>query len=68
MFTVLWNPDIFHVVKFLPEGEHFNTAYFVEVIMQRLLENVCPGMEENDPKPILLHLDNARPHNSKAVQ
>jgi hypothetical protein len=55
-------------VEFLPEGEHFNNTYFVKVSMQQLLENICPEMEKNDPKPILLHLDNTHPHNSKAVQ
>jgi hypothetical protein len=38
MITMIWNPHGFHIVHALPKGENFNVIYYVEHILQLILE------------------------------
>jgi hypothetical protein len=38
VITIAWNPHSFHVVDVLPKGESFNTTYYIEHIIQQILE------------------------------
>ena len=64
MITIIWGVWGFYIVDMLPEGDHYNSSYFVRHIIKPL------GVKKNDIWPgrgqhlIMLHLDNARVHNS----
>jgi len=53
------------VVKWLPVGDRFNTTYFINEIINALVETLKERGEWKERKWYRLHLDNARPHNSK---
>jgi hypothetical protein len=36
MFTIVWNPDGFHLVDILPKGFKFNASYYVIQILDPL--------------------------------
>jgi hypothetical protein len=38
MLTILWNPREFHIVKILPHGISFIAAWFIDQILQPLVE------------------------------
>jgi hypothetical protein len=58
MITIVWNPQGFHLVDALPKGQKFNANYYIDRIIQSLLESRSTG---RDPG-LIIHADNARPH------
>jgi hypothetical protein len=58
MITVVWNPQSFHLVDALPKGQKLNASYYIDIILQRVLESRSSG-----PGPgLIIHADNARSH------
>jgi hypothetical protein len=43
----------------------YNTTFFCDVVIPDLLEIVCAGSRRRTLKGTVMHLDNARPHNSQ---
>jgi hypothetical protein len=43
----------------------YNTTFFVESVVSDLVEHVCQESRQNTLRGILVHLDNARPYNSR---
>jgi hypothetical protein len=43
MVTIIWNPQGFHHVDALPKVQKFNANYYIDRILQRLLENRSTG-------------------------
>ena len=66
MVLIFWNPHYFYLVKLLPYGMKFNSNYFINEILEPINEMITPLREEIDQN-IILHFDNARPHNSNKV-
>jgi histone-lysine N-methyltransferase SETMAR len=64
MFTIVWNPRGFHLIKVLEKGCKFNTGYYLAEILEPL-----PQWRSNEAagnkRQLLLHADNARPHTAK---
>ena len=68
MLTIIWGVYGTYIIDELPEGEHFNSQYFVEHILLPLeaqKQIIWPGRGNHK---ILLHLDNCRVHNSQYTQ
>jgi hypothetical protein len=38
MLTVVWNPNLFHLIDVLPNGCKFNTSYYVNNVLRRFSE------------------------------
>jgi histone-lysine N-methyltransferase SETMAR len=61
MIPIVWNSQDFHLVDALTTGQKFNANYYIDRILQPLLENrstVCgPGL--------IIHADNARSHTAQ---
>jgi transposase len=63
MATIVWNPQSFHLINVLPKGQKFNANYYIDRILQSLLENRPTG-----PGPsLIIHADNARPHTARQI-
>jgi hypothetical protein len=58
MVTIVWNPHGFHFVDGLPKGQKFNANYYIDNILQPLLESRSTGPSSG----LIIHADNARPH------
>jgi hypothetical protein len=58
MVPIVWNPQGFHLVDALPKGQKVNASYYINTVLQPLLES-----RSNGPGPgLIIHADNARPH------
>jgi hypothetical protein len=58
MVTIVWNPHGFHLIDALPKGQTFNAIYYVNIIIQPLLDGRSSGLGSG----LMIHADNARPH------
>jgi hypothetical protein len=47
------------------KGITYNSAFFCDCVVSDLVENFCADRHKNTLKGIVVHLDNAHPHNSK---
>jgi transposase InsO family protein len=61
MVTIVWNPHGFHLVDGLPKGQKFNASYYIDNILQSLLEGRSTGPDSG----LIIHADNARPHTAQ---
>lgn len=67
MLTVIWNPNGFYVIDFLPQGTKYNSEYFINSILKQIFEKKSLIWKNARNRKIWLHLDNSRIHNSKAT-
>jgi hypothetical protein len=58
MVMVFWNPHGFHFIEALPKGQILNATYYLNIILQSLLDSRSnwPGAGR------MIHADNASPH------
>jgi hypothetical protein len=63
MVAIVWNPQDFHLVDALPKDQKFNANYYIDRILQSLLEN-CSTWRGPD---LIIHADNARPHTAQKL-
>jgi hypothetical protein len=63
MVTIVWNPQVFHLVDALPKGQKFNVNYYIDKILQTLLESRSTGRGPG----LIIHADNARPHTARTI-
>lgn len=52
-------------VELLPEGQNFNSQYFIDVIIPKIYDLAYPKGWKTKDKKCLLHFDNAPSHKSK---
>jgi transposase len=63
IITIVWNPQDFHLVDALPKGQKFNTNYYIDRILQSLLESRSTGRGPD----LIIHADNARSHTAQKI-
>jgi histone-lysine N-methyltransferase SETMAR len=61
MVTIVWDPQCFHLVDALPKGQKFNANYYIDRILQLLLESRSTGRGPG----LIIHADNARSHTAR---
>jgi histone-lysine N-methyltransferase SETMAR len=61
MITIVWNLHGFHLVDGLPKGQKFNASYYIDNLLQPLLESLSTGPGSG----LIIHADNARPHTAQ---
>jgi hypothetical protein len=66
MLTVLWSARALIVVKWMGRDQHSNQMYFIDEIIGELVPNIKRTWHFPDKRWYRLHLDNARPHNSRS--
>jgi hypothetical protein len=64
MLTALWSRKVPLVVKWFGPGDKFDTTYFCDVTIAKLVQALYPGRAVPRRRKISLHLDNSRLHNS----
>jgi hypothetical protein len=50
---------------YLPKGMKYSTTFFVESVIPDLAEHICQESRRKTFRGIVVHLDNARLHNSR---
>jgi hypothetical protein len=53
---------------YVPKGMKYNTTFFVESVVSNLVEHACRESRRQILRGTMVHLDNARSHNSKKGQ
>ena len=67
MVTIIWGVWGFYIVDCLISGISFNSSYFMEHILNQLIEKKNEIWPNSTGKKIWLHLDNCKVHNSKLI-
>ena len=65
MITVIWGVHGIYLFDVLPKGQTFNSAYFIEHIIEPLEDMKYTIWSQSNKRKIWLHLDNCKVHNSK---
>jgi hypothetical protein len=63
--SVIWSVNEIHSLLDMPKGNTYNSTFFCDVVVPDLLENVYAHSRRQTLKGVLVHVDNARPHNLK---
>jgi hypothetical protein len=61
MFTIVWNPRGFHLIKVLEKDCKFNACYYIAEIFEPLSQSHSIEAASNERK-LLVHADNMRLH------
>jgi hypothetical protein len=64
MFTIVWNPRGFHLIKVLEKGRKFNACYYIGEILKQLSHWRSIEAAGKERK-LLVHANNARPQTAK---
>ena len=64
--TVIWGVWEFPIIDIMPEGQSFNSLYFIENIILPLYNEKTKYWAEADERKMWLYLDNCKVHNSKS--
>jgi hypothetical protein len=65
LILIIWSVNGMHNPLDVPKGTTYNTTFFYNVVISDLLENIYAGGRRRTLKRVIMHLDNARPHNSR---
>jgi hypothetical protein len=65
LISVLWSFSGIHHLIDMPPGMKYNSSFFCDVVMPGLIQNMTSSSRRKTLKLFFIHLDNARPHNSK---
>jgi hypothetical protein len=65
LISVIWSVNGIHSLLDISKETTYNTTFFCDAVFLDLLENMCAGSRERTLKGVIMHLDNARPHNSR---
>jgi histone-lysine N-methyltransferase SETMAR len=52
-------------IEFLPQGQNYNLHFFTEIILPSILENLSVARPKLKTTAANLHINNAKPHNSR---
>jgi histone-lysine N-methyltransferase SETMAR len=63
MVIIIWNPQGFQAVDALLKGQKFNAYYYIDRILQPLLESRSTWRGPD----LIIHADNARPHTAQKI-
>jgi transposase len=62
---MIWGGTGIKSLLYVPKGINYNTTFFVESVVRDLVEHGCQESRWKMLRGIIVHLDNARPHNSR---
>jgi hypothetical protein len=68
LISILWSINGIYSLLDMPRGTRYNTKFFAHAVMLNLIENVWLRTRRKKLKRCLMHMDNARPHNSGRAQ
>jgi histone-lysine N-methyltransferase SETMAR len=53
-------------IEFLPQGQNYNLHFFTEIILPSIVENLSVARPKLKATAPHLHIENAKPHNSRS--
>jgi hypothetical protein len=62
---IIWGGTWIQSLLSVPKGAKYNAIFFIESVVPDLVEQVCQERRRKTLRGIIVHLDNARPHNSR---
>jgi histone-lysine N-methyltransferase SETMAR len=65
MLSTYFSHTGFVSVEFLPQGQNYNSHFFTEIILPSIVENLSVARPKLKATAAHLHIDNAKPHNSR---
>jgi hypothetical protein len=65
LISVIWSVNGIQSLLDVHKGTKYNTPFFCDFVIPELLENECARSRRRKLKGIIVHLDNAHPHNSR---
>jgi transposase len=68
LISVLWSVRGIHSLVDVPKGTTYNTDFFCNVIMPSLKRDIASQGRRKTFRGMLIHMDNARPHNTGRSQ
>lgn len=68
MFTIIWGVYGFYVIDMLPNDCKYNSQYFIDNILQKLIEKDQEIWPRKSNHKIWIHIDNCSVHNSMATE
>jgi hypothetical protein len=63
--SIIWDNTEIKSLLYVPKSMKHNANFFVESVVPDLVEHVCQESRWKTVRGIMVHLDNARPHNSR---
>ena len=65
LISVFWSPEGLHSLVALPPDATYDSTFFCQSILPNIKTGLCTGRRRRTLRGIILHMDNARPLNSK---
>jgi hypothetical protein len=65
LVSIIWGSTGIKTLLSVPKGMKYNIIFFVESVAPDLVEHVYQESRRKTLRCIMVHLDNARPHNSR---
>jgi hypothetical protein len=65
LVSIIWGSPGIKSLLYVPKGMKYNTTFYVESVVPDWMERVCQESCRKTPRGIIVHLDNARTHNSR---
>jgi hypothetical protein len=65
MLSACFSRTGFVSIEFLPQGQNYNSYFFTEIILPSIIENLSVARPKLKATAARLHIDNAKPHNSR---
>jgi hypothetical protein len=68
LISIPWSVNGIYSCFYVPKVTAYNTTLFTDVVMPGSIENMTLGSRRKTLKGWVIHMDKARPHNSKLSQ
>jgi hypothetical protein len=65
LVLMIWGSTIIKSLFYVSKGIKYNTTFFVKSVVPDLAKHVCQESRRKTLRGIIVHLDNARPQNSR---
>jgi hypothetical protein len=65
LISVIWSVNGIHSLLDVPKGMTYNSTFFCQSVVIDLIRNLGAHSRRRTLKGLFVHLDNARPHNSR---
>jgi hypothetical protein len=65
MLSAYFSRTGFVFIESLPQGQNYNSHFFREIILPSVVENLSVACPKLKATAAHLHIDNAKPHNSR---
>jgi hypothetical protein len=63
--SMIWGSTRIKSLLYVPKAMKYNTTFSVESVVPDLVEHVCQESRRKTLRVIMVHMDHARPHNSR---